>query len=436
MIKKLPNSQIEINISISWDVWKGYLDKAAEEISKEINIPGFRPGKAPRNIVEQKVGKNIILNKAAEKAVQKSYADFITKEKIESLGAPEVELKEIAEGKDLEYSAKVSVMPEIKLDEKYKKEIKKINEDFKKRNISIDDAEIQLELEKLANTRAKLITVRREAQKGDAVEIDFEVTVAGVPIEGGSSKKHPLVIGKGVFIPGFEDNLIGMPEGGEKSFELSFPAEYHQKDLAGKMAKFSVKMNLVQERQIPEINNEFAKSLGKFETLEAVKKNMREGLEHEQKHKLEEEKRTKYLDKIIDNLIVDLPKILVQSEIEKMIAEFEYQVQSMGMSLDDYLGKISAKGGSASGGKTKADLKKDWQPQAIKRVKSALALKEIAKVDEIKADSKEIEEEMNKTLQYYKNMGDIEKKIDTGRLYNYVKGNLENEKVFERLEKL
>lgn len=427
MIKKLPKSKIEFKITVPWEKWERYLDLAAGEISKDFKIPGFRPGKASRNLIEQKIGKGAILNGAAEKAVQKSYVDFVINEKLEVIGQPEIKIEEIKEGKDLEYTASVAVMPKIEIKDGYKKAIKKINGEYAEKPVAANEEEVNLELEKLAASRVKLVTVAREARNNDSVEIDFSVLINGVPIENGTGKKHPLIIGRGVFIPGFEENIIGMKEGEEKEFELEFPKDYHKKDLAGKKAVFKVKLSLVQERQTPEINDDFAKSLGNFENLEALKKNIQEGMEHENKHKMEDQKKNEYIEKIIENSVVDLPEILAEQETHQMLHEFEHQLQSMGMNLDQYLLQLK---------KDKKELEKDWLPQAEKRVKSALALKEIAKLEEIKVDSKEIEEEMNKTLQYYKNVKNMEKNIDMERLYNYVKGNLENEKVFQFLAKL
>ena len=431
MIKKLPKSKIEFEITVQWADWEKYLDQAAGEVSGEIKIPGFRPGKAPRNIVEQKVGKGAVLNVAAEKAVQKSYAGFVVASKLEVIGSPEVAIDPPAggleEGKDFVFKAQVAVMPEVKLNEKYKKAVKKINAEHKEKKAEISGDEIELEMEKMANSRVKLVTVRREAKNNDSVEIDFTVLVNGVPIEGGTSKNHPLIIGRGVFIPGFEDNIIGMKEGGEKEFELAFPADYHKKDLAGKNAAFKVKMNLVQERQVPELNNEFAKSLGNFENLEALRKNIKEGMMEERVVKLKEQKRNEFIEKIIENSEIELPEILTHGEIHQMTREFEQNLAPMGMSLDQYLEKLK---------KDKKELEKDWEPMAEKRVKSVLLLKEIAKLENISADSLEIEAEMNKTMQYYKNVKNLEKNIDMERLYNHVKGMLENEKVFEFLEKL
>ena len=426
-IKKLKKSQVEFEISIPSSVWEKHLDNAAAEASEEIKIAGFRPGKAPRNLVEQKIGKGPILNQAAEKAVKASYVDFITKEKLDVIGNPKIEVLEVEEGKDLKYKVIVAVMPSIEIKENYVKAIKKINAEAKDKSPKVSEAELELELEKLANSRVQLVTVMREARKNDSVEVDFEVLVSGAPIENGTSKKHNLIIGRGVFIPGFEDQIMGMREGDTKEFELPFPADYHKKDLAGKLATFKVKMNLVQERKTPELTDEFAAGLGKFKNLAELKENMREGMEHENEHKLKDEKRAQYLDEIIKHAESDLPEILVTEEVRKMEDELEHQLSSMGMNLDQYLVQLK---------KTRKDLEKDWEPQAVKRVMSALVLTEIAKMQEIVAESTEVEAEMNKTLQYYKGVKDIEKNIDMERLYNFSKGVLENEKVFEYLEKL
>lgn len=427
MIKKLPASQVEFEEVVPQKEWEVHLNAAAAEASKEIDISGFRPGKAPRHLVEQKVGKAALINAAAEKAIQKSYVDFVTHEKLEVIGAPKIELLEAEEGKDLKYKATVSVMPEAKVKDSYVKAVKKVNADFKDKKPEAKEEEVQLELEKLANSRVKLVTVNREARKNDSVEVDFEVLMGGVTIEGGKSTKHPLVIGRGVFIPGFEEQIIGMKAGDEKEFELKFPETYHKKDLAGKLATFKVKMLLVQERQTPELNDEFAVSLGKFKNLEELKKNVREGMKHENEHKLKDEKRTKQIEEIVKNTEADLPEILVHEEIHRMLNEFEQQLTPMGMNLDEYLAQLK---------KDRKELERDWEPQAKKRVLSALALAEVAKMEDIKVEQKEIEEEINKTLQYYKNVKDFEKNIDMEGLYKYSKGTLENEKVFEYLEKL
>jgi trigger factor len=425
-IKKLPKSEMEIKVSIPWEEWKVFWNEAGKEFSKEVKIKGFRPGKAPDNLVEQKVGKGNILEKAAEKAIQKNYGEILAKEKIEALGAPQVEILKISQGGELEFKIKTQVMPEVKLGA-WQESIKKINKDYKGKEIKVEEDDIKKELERLANSRVKLVTVNREAKNGDSVEIDFDVIQEGVNIENGSGRKHPLILGKGVFIPGFEENIAGMKANEEKEFELNFPEGYHAKNLAGKSAVFRVRMKLVQERQMPEINDDFAKSLGKFENLEALKKNIEEGIALEKKEKQKEERRNNFLDKLLEVMEAELPEILVHEELHKMINEFEMQMSGMGMEFENYLSQVK---------KTKEDLEKEWKPQAEKRIKAAMVLEKVAKDEEIKVANEKIEEEMNKTMKYYEGVKDLDKNINMERLYNYVKGMLTNEEVFKMLEKI
>jgi trigger factor len=218
-----------------------------------------------------------------------------------------------------------------------------------------------------------------------------------------------------------------MKEKEEKEFDLTFPNEYHKKELAGKPARFKVKMKLVQEKELPELNDDFAKGLGNFESLEKLQGSIKEGLAMEQKKKRDEKWRQEVLEKIISECQTEIPDVLIESELEKMMAEFEQNISGMGMKLDDYFASIK---------KTRDEVRNSWKENAEKRVKSALALKEIAKLENISPESAEIEEEMNKTMAYFKNQGDMEKKVDMERLYNYVKGVLTNEKVFKFLENL
>ena len=422
-IKQLPKSRVELTISVPAQELERFLDLAAEELSKDINVNGFRPGKAPRKIIEQKVGSEKILAHGAEKAIKKSYVDSIVRNKIEAIGEPEVTITKIAPGNNLEYKAVVSVMPKITLTD-YRKEAKQIK---KIDSVNIKPGQVDKEIENLRQSRARLITVDREARKGDRVEIDFRVLVDGQEIKDGVSKNHPLVIGENYFIPGFEDRLLGMKEGEEKKFDLSFPKDYHQKELAGQLARFEVRMNLVQERQLPKADDEFAISLGKFESLEKLKESLKEGLELEEKKKNQDKRRIKIIEKISKSSQMDVPDILLENELEKMLGEFEQNITQTGMDLDAYLNYIK---------KTREEIKKDWRIPALNRVKAALILKEIARKENIEVESREIESEMNKVLAYYENTGAMKKNVDMESLYNYTKGNLLNEKVFQFLENL
>jgi len=422
----MPESEIEVAVTVSWDEWKKYIDQAATDYSKEIKIQGFRAGKAPRDMVEKKVGTAALFDAAAQKAVQATFPKVVVEKKIEAIGKPKAEIVKLAEGNDLEYKVIVSVIPEVSM-KPWKSGVEKVNKEYSKKNAEVTAEDVEKELAEIAKSRVQHITVEREAQDGDNVILSFEVKKDGVPIENGSSKSHPMILGRGVFIPGFEEQVVGMKAGEVKEFELTFPKEYHEKSLAGNPAQFTVTVETVQERKSPEVTDEFARSLGKFKDLAEMRKNVTEGMEEEKKIELKEKKRGAIIDVLVENTVVEIPHILIYEELHKMIGEFEMQLQGMNITFEQYLKQI---------GKTIDELEKEWEPQAIKRIKAALALEEVAKEREIEVANEEVEAEMNKTLAQYKKIQDAEKNIDLGKLYNYVKGTMVNERVLEYLENI
>lgn len=417
---------MELSVTLPWEEWRGEIVHATEGMAKEVKLPGFRPGKVPKNMVEQRFGKPAIMVEAAEHVVSHSYAKALEQEQVEAIGQPEVQLGNVVEEQDFTYTVVTAVMPEVKL-ASYRDEVKKVNKEFTKQEVVVEEKEIMGELERLAMMRAKLVTVNRPAAMGDSVQVDFTVLLDGVVIEGGKSEKHPLVLGKGVFIPGFEEQLVGMKEQDEKSFELTFPADYHAKHLAGRAATFEVKLQVVQERDVPVIDDAFAKSLGKFETLEAVKENLRTGMLEEKKEQKKQNHRTALLDVLVERATLEYPQILVEQELRKMMHDFEAQLQQMGLSFDAYLEQMK---------KTKAEIEQEWLPQAKKRLAANVVVEHLADEESIAVDSAEVEAEMNKALQYYKNVKDIEKNLDMERLYTAVAGQMKNEKVMAWLETL
>ncbi len=425
-VKKLPKSQVEITVTLPWEEWKEELHHAAEHLAKDVKIAGFRPGKAPRDVIEKRFGKPAILVEAAEHAVQHSYSRALKQEKIDAIGKPEVTLGKLAEHEPLEYTVVTAVLSEVIL-KPWKDAVKGVNKEYAEKTDVVAEEEISAELDRLAEMRAKLVTVNREARMGDNVLVDFSVLQSGVLIENGKSEKHPLILGKGVFIPGFEEQVLGMKEGDEKTFELTFPAEYHVKHLAGKPATFVVKMGVVQEREVPAINDTFAVGLGNFSSLENLKETMREGLLEEKKNKNKEERRGRLLDVLVEHSAIEHPEILIEEELSRMVREFEMQVRSMGLDFAEYLVQMK---------KTEEEMKKEWLPQAKKRLSAHMILDRLAKEEEMAVENEAVEAEMNKTLAQYKDTKDIEKKIDMERLYASVRGQLLNEKVFEFLEKL
>ena len=419
---------VHIDVTIPWtDVQKEFDAKIALSV-KSVSIKGFRKGAVPQDLAEGHVDRAHVLADVADQLLRRYYPDIIQKESLKVVGAPRVSVTKLAEHNDVEVKITAEVLPDIVLPKKWKDAIKKINKENNKEAKTVSDDDVQKELQYIANSRATHNPVDREAKIGDHVKIDFTVTQEGVVIENGTSTDHSLVLGKGVFIPGFEEEIIGMKKGEKKSFELTFPVEYHAKNLAGRKSTFDVALNLVEERVVSELTDAFATSLGdQFKTIDELKKSVKEGMEKDLEKKSLEERRSQYLDALADMIDVVLPEVIVEDELSRMVGEFEQQLSMSGMKMDDYLQKL---------GKKQEELSTEWTPQAKKRVLSALVLEQLAEDEEVVVDSTDIEVELNKTLAMYKGVKDIEKNIDMGQLYEYAKGMLRNNKVFDILEKL
>ena len=416
---------MEIFCELDPKEWGEFVNEATKELSREVKVDGFRPGMAPMDLIEQKVGLGRILERAADLAVKKTYVRIILDNKIEAIGHPEIQITKLAKDNPFEFKVKVAVMPEITLGD-YRaiagKEPKKFNEE-----VNVEEKEIADSLKWLQKSRTKYVTVLRPAKTGDRVEIDFTAKSGGQIIEGGESKNHPLILGEGHFVPGFEDNLVGLKEGETKDFNLVFPIDFKPANLAGASIDFNVKMNLVQAAEVPELTDEFVKSLGKFENKEALEKSVKDGLAQEKKEKAKEIWRSQVLEKISQKSSMEIPAVLIGAEKEKMIQELQSSLMQMGLDFKHYLEDIK---------KTEEDLKKDWQDKAKQRVSAALILRVIADKERIEPTEEEMENEINKVIGYYKNMGDLEQKIDMERLKEYTKNGLKNQKVFELLENL
>lgn len=425
-VTKLPKSRIEMVVSVPWDEWKGEIDHAVEHLAQEIKVEGFRPGKVPRAMLEKRLGKATVLIEGAEHAIDHLYPAVLEQSKVDAIGKPEVRLDEVKDGEPLSFTVTTAVMPDVTL-RPWEKKVKAVNEGHASAKHDVPAADVEKELRNIAESRAKQVAVAREARDGDVVLVDFVVRQGGVPIEGGTSKKHPIVLGKGAFIPGFEEALLGMKEGEEKTVSLSFPEKYHIVALAGKPADFHVKVIGVQERQIPELDDAFAASLGRFESIGKLRENVAEGMRMEKENEAKERRRIAILEAILEEAEAEIPDMLIESELRRMISEFGNQAAMAGMTLEDYL---------ARGKKTEDDLAKEWRPQAEKRILSGLALDAIVKEREIDVAQEEIEAEMNKVLAYAKSVEKAEKDLDLPAIYDAARSRLRNEKLFELLESL
>lgn len=423
-LKKLPDSMVEVEVELTPEEIRPYLARAAEDITKERPIEGFRPGKAPLEVVKERYGEAVLYEYAVKFAVNGSIPQIIAEEKIKMVGTPEVAVKKLAPGNPLIFSVKSAVMPEFSLPD-VEAIAKKIAKSKKKEQAS--EKEIDEAIAWLREERAETKKVARPAKEGDAVEIDFNANVEGAPVGSGESKNHPLVIGKGTMVPGFEDKLVGMTEGEQKSFSLEIPKTHPEPTIAGKSMDVQVTMALVQERILPNPDDLFAKSVGSFETMADLRQNIKEGLEAEKAIKENNRVRLAIVDEIAKETKIELPRILVDNELEKMALELRNNIESMGMDYGGYLTHLK---------KTEGELKSEWHDDAVRRVKIALILRKIGETKGINPAREEVASEVKRVLSRFKSPQDAEKEIDAKALEDYARGVARNEKVFQWLERL
>ncbi len=430
VIRHLPKSEIEISITIPFADLKRHLEAAAHLISEEITIEGFRKGKAPYELIKNKIGEMAIYERGAELAVSKTYPEAL-KELSDSgkldadrppIGRPEVTITKLAPQNDLSYKVKLALLPAVTLPD-YASIAKTVRHG--RQQVTVSDEEVEQAVRWVQDARATLVTVQRKAEHGDRVEVDFDIRQAGVKIENGASKNHPLIIGEGRFLPGFEDELAGLEAGEKKEFTLRVPEDWGDKRFAGKALQIAAEMKLVQKRQVPELTDEFVRGLGDFASPDALKASIRAGLTREKEEKETQRIRTLMIEEIARGAPMEIPDLLIASETQKMMDELKAGVEEMGMTWENYLLHIK---------KTPRDLEEGWKDEAAKRVRVALCLRHIARKEEIEPGSEEIRARANQFLSRYESPQDAAKKIDPIELQEYAKGILKNEKVFEFLE--
>jgi trigger factor len=422
-IKNLPKSQAEIVVEVSPVEIAPHLQKTATKLSGKLSIPGFRQGKAPFDIVLKQVGEMGLLQEALDDIIAATYHQALQELKVVIIGQPEITIEKMAPGNDLVYKAIVTLLPKVTIGD-----YKKIS--LKRDKITIADEDVEKVIADIRRLRSSESLVDRVAQKGDRVEVDFDVFVDKVPIEGGAQKHYPLTIGEGRFIPGFEDELIGIKAGENRTFSLSFSDQYHQKSLAGKQAEFQVKCNGVFEVVLPEFSDEFAQSVssGQVKTAVELRETIKTNLEQEAQDKQEQRLEVEMLDKIIDVSTFDeLPDTLVDNEIHKMMHELEDSVSAQGFKFDQYLLNIK---------KTKNELEKEMRPQAEKRIKSAIIAREIYQEQKITVTPDELKVETEELLSRYPENEQARKQITSQMYQENLHNIVGNRKVMEYLKNI
>lgn len=414
-IKKLENSQIEVDFELSAEEFAKHFDKALLHLKGHVKMDGFRKGKVPSNMVEERVGKENVLMEAGDLAVKDAYPKFVDENKIEPIGEPQVQITKIAKGNEFLFKVKVSVLPEIELPD-----YKEIAGKVKGKDILVDEKEIQEAIDYLQKSRAKFTAKDSPAAAKDFVEIEYSTK----DLNEGKVLRDRFILGEGGFLQDFEDNVTGMKTGEEKEFTAKFPENTPRKDLAGKPAEFKVKMLSVQNMEVAEINDEFAKSLGAFDTMVALKQNLKEGILLEKTESEKQCARGEMLEKISDKINFDIPEKMVGYEQDRLFEDLQEQVKNQfQIPFEQYLSSVK---------KTEQEIKDTFKLEAQKRLKNFLVLRQIGKAENIEVTPEELTEDLQKLMKNYTQ--EQLKKIDIGRLTEYSKGAAYNEKVFKVLE--
>jgi trigger factor len=363
-------------------------------------------------MVEEKIKPEALLMEAGEHAVQHVYSDYIRENNLEPVGHPEVQIKKIAKGSEFIFTARVAILPEVELPD-----YKTIAKSVKGKSIEVTEQEVQDALNYLQKSRAKMSLKNEAAELKDFVEIEYSCK----EIENGKQVKDQFILGEGALIKGFEDNLVGMKAGEEKVFSVKFP---DKSPLSGKDGEFKVKIVSVQKMELPEINDEFAKQLGAFDTLVALKTNMKEGMTQEKTEEEKQRRRAEFLDRIAEKTKVEIPEAMVDYEKDRLLEDLKNKVtMNMKLTFEQYLAAVK---------KTEQEIKETFQKEAEKRLRGFLVLRQLGDEEKIEVSDKDVEEEVSKSIKNYSK--EQISKIDINQFKEYTKGVIYNEKVFQRLE--
>lgn len=416
--KNLPQSQVEIEITLTPEDYQKHLIKAAERISERTKIQGFRPGKAPYEIVKRNVGEMGILNEALEPIVQESFYQTIKEEDLETIGMPKIEIGKIAPGNDLVYKATVALIPEIKVGD-----IKKIN--VKQEPKPVTDSQVNEVIDNLRKVRANEVTKEKLAEEADMVMVDMDMKLDNVPVEGGQAKDYRVYLSEDHYIPGFNKELIGLKKSDTKTFPISFPKTHYQKHLAGKTVDVSVSVKDVYERQMPELNEEFAKALGQ-ESIERLRELLRGNLTKEAEQKAEEQTEIAILDELMKtSKFGDIPEVLLDAERKKMFYELTRDLERSGISIEDYLKDIK---------KTEEEIFNDFKEQAERRAKAALLSRQVAKENNITIEESEVDAEIASLESAYRDNPEYLQNLKKPEVRRTLETILQNKKVVKWLE--
>ncbi len=417
-VEKTEKNRVRLEIEVDAAKFEEGLQKSYLKNIKKFNVPGFRRGKAPRNIVERYYGVEVLYEDAINIVCSEAYDKAVEENDIHPVDRPEIDIKQIGKGKNLIFVADVTVRPEVVLGQYKGIEVEKIN-------VIVTEDDVEKELNKIAEKSARLITVEdRGIQKGDIADIDFEGLIDGVPFEGGKASGYRLEIGSGNFIEGFEDQLIGAMPGDDVEVNVTFPEDYSNEELAGKKALFKVIINDIKVKELPVIDDEFAKDVSEFDTLEEYKNDIRNKLKEAAEHKARHETEEKIINKVVENAEVEIPDVMVQRHIDNLVRDFDMRLRYQGLDLEKYLNIM---------GLEYTDFRNQFEKRAEAEVKTQLVLDAVSKAENIQATEEELDEEIEKMAESYKTDVEEFKKHLQDNDIEYIKDNIRIRKTVQFL---
>ncbi len=386
-VEKLEKNMAKLTIEVPAENVEKAIQSVYQKMRKNINIPGFRKGKAPRQLIEKMYGKEVFYNDAIDQLLPKAYGDAADECGEELVSRPKIDIVQMESGKPMIFTAEVAVKPEVTLGD-YK------GIQVEKAPVEVLDEEVEAEITKEREANARNITVEdRAVADGDMVSLDFEGFVDGVPFEGGKGENYELTIGSGAFIPGFEEQLVGAEADKELEVNVTFPEEYHAKDLAGKAAVFKCRINSIRVKELPEVDDEFAQEVSEFETLDEYKADIKARLLKDKEEDAKKVKEDAVIEKIIEGAQMEIPEAMVDFQTEQLMEDFGQRMQAQGLSLEQYF---------QFSGMTEEKYREQMRPSAMKNIQSRLVLEAVAKAENLEASQEDVDAEMQKMADMYK----------------------------------
>ena len=386
-VEKMEKNMAKLTIEVSAEELEKAIQGAYLKNKNKITLPGFRKGKAPRVMIEKMYGKGVFLEDAANALIPSAYSKALNECDLEIVSQPEIDITQLEAGKPFIFTAEVAVKPEVTLGEYKGVEVKKID-------VEVTEEEINAELKKEQENNSRTILVEdRPVENGDIATIDFEGFVDGTPFEGGKGSDYPLTIGSNTFIPGFEEQLIGANAGEKRDVNVTLPEEYQAKELAGKAAVFKCEVKKIEKKELPELDDEFAKDVSEFDTLEEYKADIKKNLTEKKEADAKRQKEDEAVQKAVENATMEIPDAMIRTQVNQMVDDFARRMQAQGLSMEQYFQFT---------GMTLDKLMEEMKPQALRRIQTRLVLEKVAEVENIQPSEERVDEEFTKMAEMYK----------------------------------